>query len=96
MFYETAKNDHGLPYNPIKAIVAPRPIGWIISMSGKGEINLAPYSFFNAVSDSPRIVLFSTERINVTAIASRYLAAPRRSHSDNLSNAQPQRVCVPL
>ncbi|TMJ32416.1 MAG: flavin reductase family protein [Alphaproteobacteria bacterium] len=61
MFYETAKNDHGLPYNPIKAIVAPRPIGWIISMSGKGEINLAPYSFFNAVSDNPPIVLFSSE-----------------------------------
>jgi flavin reductase (DIM6/NTAB) family NADH-FMN oxidoreductase RutF len=61
MFYETAKNDHGLPHNPIKAIVAPRPIGWITSMSAKGEINLAPYSFFNAVSDNPPIVLFSSE-----------------------------------
>jgi flavin reductase (DIM6/NTAB) family NADH-FMN oxidoreductase RutF len=61
MFYETAKNDHGLPRNPFKAIVAPRPIGWITSMSAKGEINLAPYSFFNAVSDDPPIVLFSSE-----------------------------------
>jgi flavin reductase (DIM6/NTAB) family NADH-FMN oxidoreductase RutF len=61
MFYETAKNDHGLPRNPLKAIVAPRPIGWITSMSAKGEINLAPYSFFNAVSDEPPIVLFSSE-----------------------------------
>src|SRR5205085_9322890 len=61
MFYETANNDHGLPYNPFKAIVAPRPIGWITSMSAKGEINLAPYSFFNAVSDDPPIVLFSSE-----------------------------------
>ena len=61
MFYETAKNDHGLPHNPIKAIVAPRPVGWITSMSAKGEINLAPYSFFNAVSDNPPIVLFSSE-----------------------------------
>ncbi len=61
MFYETAKNDHGLPRNPLKAIVAPRPIGWITSMSAKGEINLAPYSFFNAVSDNPPIVLFSSE-----------------------------------
>ena len=42
------KNDHGLPHDPFKAIVAPRPIGWITSMSAKGEINLAPYSFFNA------------------------------------------------
>ena len=61
MFYETAKNDHGLARNPLKAIVAPRPIGWITSMSAKGEINLAPYSFFNAVSDDPPIVLFSSE-----------------------------------
>src|SRR5438105_13346664 len=61
MFYETANNDHGLPYNPFKAIVAPRPIGWITSMSAQGEINLAPYSFFNAVSDDPPIVLFSSE-----------------------------------
>jgi flavin reductase (DIM6/NTAB) family NADH-FMN oxidoreductase RutF len=61
MFYETAKNNHGLPRNPLKAIVAPRPIGWITSMSARGEINLAPYSFFNAVSDDPPIVLFSSE-----------------------------------
>jgi flavin reductase (DIM6/NTAB) family NADH-FMN oxidoreductase RutF len=61
MFYDTAKNDHGLPRDPFKAIVSPRPIGWITSMSPKGEINLAPYSFFNAVSDDPPIVLFSSE-----------------------------------
>jgi len=61
MFYDTAKNDHGLPRNPFKAIVAPRPIGWITSMNAKGEINLAPYSFFNAVSDDPPVVLFSSE-----------------------------------
>jgi flavin reductase (DIM6/NTAB) family NADH-FMN oxidoreductase RutF len=61
MFYETAKNDHGLARNPLKAIVAPRPIGWITSMSAKGDINLAPYSFFNAVSDDPPMVLFSSE-----------------------------------
>ncbi|MGE0749804.1 MAG: flavin reductase family protein [Variibacter sp.] len=61
MFYETAKNDHGLPYDPVKAIVAPRPIGWITSIGAKGEINLAPYSFFNALSTRPPIVCFSSE-----------------------------------
>ncbi|HET9904585.1 MAG TPA: flavin reductase family protein [Xanthobacteraceae bacterium] len=61
MFYEVAKNDHGLPYDPIKAIVAPRPIGWITSISARGEINLAPYSFFNAFSTRPPIVGFSSE-----------------------------------
>jgi flavin reductase (DIM6/NTAB) family NADH-FMN oxidoreductase RutF len=61
MFYEPPKNDHGLPRDPFKAIVAPRPVGWITSMNAKGEINLAPYSFFNAVSDDPPIVLFSSD-----------------------------------
>ena len=61
MFYDTPKNDHGLPRDPFKAIVAPRPIGWITSMSAKGEINLAPYSFFNGVTDKPPIVMFSSE-----------------------------------
>src|SRR5262247_3883376 len=61
MFYETSKNDHGLPRDPFKAIVSPRPVGWITSMSSNGEINLAPYSFFNAVSDGPPIVMFSSD-----------------------------------
>ncbi len=61
MFYETRKNDHGLPRDPFKAIVSPRPVGWITSMSKKGEVNLAPYSFFNAVSDDPPIVMFSSD-----------------------------------
>src|SRR5215470_19242002 len=62
MFYDTRKkNDHGLPHDPFKAIVAPRPIGWITSMSAKGEINLAPYSWFNGVSSRPPMVMFSSE-----------------------------------
>lgn len=55
MFYEAHK-PHGLPHNPFKAIVAPRPIGWISTVSEDGTFNLAPYSFFNAVSDTPPIV----------------------------------------
>jgi len=61
LFYRTDTNDHGLPHNPFKAIVAPRPIGWISSMSKKGEINLSPYSFFNAVADRPPMVVFSSD-----------------------------------
>ena len=48
--------DHGLPYNPFKAIVSPRPIGWISSVSKDGKPNLAPYSFFNAISELPPMV----------------------------------------
>lgn len=61
MFYDAGKNDHGLPHDPFKAIVAPRPIGWITSMNAKGEINLAPYSYFNGVSSRPPVVMFSSE-----------------------------------
>ena len=59
MFYEPDKNDHGMRYNPIKACVVPRPIGWITSMSEDGLINLAPFSFFNALSYDPPYVCFS-------------------------------------
>jgi flavin reductase (DIM6/NTAB) family NADH-FMN oxidoreductase RutF len=61
MFYEPHKRNHGLPHDPFKAIVAPRPIGWITSLSANGEINLAPYSFFNGVSTDPPMVMFSSE-----------------------------------
>ena len=60
MFYEVAKG-HGLPHDPFKALVAPRPIGWISAMSAKGEVNLSPYSYFNAFSDRPHIVGFSSD-----------------------------------
>ncbi|CUB00414.1 flavin reductase family protein [Pannonibacter indicus] len=60
MFYDTVSNAHGLVFNPFKALVAPRPIGWISSLSAEGMANLAPYSFFNAVADTPPIVMFSS------------------------------------
>lgn len=59
MFYEPS-NGHGLPHNPFKAIVAPRPIGWISTRAEDGLPNLAPYSFFNAVADQPPLVMFSS------------------------------------
>jgi flavin reductase (DIM6/NTAB) family NADH-FMN oxidoreductase RutF len=61
MFYEPDKRDHGLPYDPFKAIVAPRPIGWITSMNAKGEVNLAPYSFFNGIGSRPALIMFASE-----------------------------------
>lgn len=58
MFYETGRDDHGLPYSPIKACVLPRPIGWISTMDAAGRVNLAPFSFFNLVSERPPLVMF--------------------------------------
>ncbi len=60
MFYTTDTNRHGLSHDPFKAIVSPRPIGWIGSKGSDGSINLAPYSFFNAISDRPKLVMFSS------------------------------------
>lgn len=59
MFYDTAKNNHGLRHTPLKALVAPRPIGWISTLDRDGVANLAPFSFFNLVSDRPPCVMFS-------------------------------------
>ena len=58
MFYDAIRNDHGFSFDPFKAIVAPRPIGWISTYSVTGVRNLAPYSFFNAISDNPHYVAF--------------------------------------
>jgi flavin reductase (DIM6/NTAB) family NADH-FMN oxidoreductase RutF len=58
-FYEP-RLGHGLPHDPFKAIVAPRPIGWISSVGPEGGTNLAPYSFFNAFCDTPPIIGFSS------------------------------------
>lgn len=60
MFYNTAENRHGLSHDPFKAIVSPRPIGWIGSVSSSGAFNLAPYSFFNVICDTPKLVMFSS------------------------------------
>lgn len=63
MFYNVLTEHHGLAHDPFKAIVAPRPIGWISSLDEGGVPNLAPYSFFNGVSDNPHIVMFSSAGI---------------------------------
>ena len=59
MYYEPARNDHGLPRDPFKSLIVPRPIGWISTVSRDGVLNLAPYSFFNGVSTGPAIVMFA-------------------------------------
>jgi flavin reductase (DIM6/NTAB) family NADH-FMN oxidoreductase RutF len=60
MHYDTALRNHGLPHDPFKALVVPRPIGWVATIGKDGVANLAPYSFFNAVSDRPPMVMFSS------------------------------------
>ena len=59
MFYEP-KNGYPFKLNPFNALIIPRPIGWISSLSKNGIFNLAPYSFFNAVAYVPPQIMFST------------------------------------
>lgn len=60
MFYKISGNQHGLPHDPFNACIIPRPIGWITTQDKNGNLNLAPYSYFNAVSDSPPMIMFAS------------------------------------
>ena len=61
MHYDPRGEAHGLPHDPITALVVPRPIGWITTVSATGVVNLAPYSFFNLIAGKPPFVMFSSE-----------------------------------
>ena len=58
MFFDDHRK-HGLRHNPFKALVAPRPIAWVSSVSPGGVANLAPFSYFNACADRPPTVMFA-------------------------------------
>jgi len=62
MYYEPGKTPHGLPYDPYKACVVPRPIGWISTRSADGVDNLAPYSQFQNLGFNPPMVMFSANQ----------------------------------
>lgn len=57
--YQPAQG-HGLAHDPLNAIIAPRPIGWISSRNAAGQRNLAPYSFFNLFNYRPPIIGFAS------------------------------------
>ncbi|WP_024550719.1 flavin reductase family protein [Siccibacter turicensis] len=59
-YYYEPQQGHGLPHDPLNAIVGPRPIGWIASLDAEGRRNLAPYSFFNCFNYRPPIIGFSS------------------------------------
>ena len=74
MFYEPKK---GIPFDidPFKSLIFPRPIGWISSVNKKGIANLAPYSYFNAVTDEPPQIMFCSNG-----------ASSHYKYKDSLSN----------
>ncbi len=62
MYYDPEKDDHGLPHNPFKSCVVPRPIGWISTISPTGIHNLAPYSQFQNLTFDPPYVMFAANQ----------------------------------
>ncbi len=56
MFYRTDQH-HGLPRDPLKSCIVPRPIGWLTTLDGEGGVNLAPFSFFNGIASDPPLVV---------------------------------------
>ncbi|MBV1693651.1 MAG: flavin reductase family protein [Hyphomicrobiales bacterium] len=66
MYYDAIENRHGLRHDPFKALIVPRPIGWISTTSKAGVANLAPYSFFNAVGDRPHYVVIGSGGVKDT------------------------------
>ncbi len=62
MFYEPGVTPHGLPHNPFKSCIVPRPIGWISTTSRDGADNLAPYSQFQMVNFDPPMLMFSANQ----------------------------------
>ena len=79
MFYEPSADPQALPLpiDPFKSLVVPRPIGWVTTMSPQGEVNLAPFSFFNAVGDAPPMVAFAPQG-----------RKPDRPMKDSLANVE--------
>jgi flavin reductase (DIM6/NTAB) family NADH-FMN oxidoreductase RutF len=59
-YYYEPSQGHGLPHNPLNAIIGPRPIGWISTRGKDGGLNLAPYSFFNAFAYTPPVIGFAS------------------------------------
>ncbi|APX24010.1 MAG: flavin reductase family protein [Rhodobacteraceae bacterium] len=78
MFYRPEEG-HGLPHNPFNAIVTPRPIGWISTRGTLGD-NLAPYSFFNAVSYVPPQVMFASTSVKEDRGDTKDTVAQLREH----------------
>lgn len=94
MFYKTDENKHGLAHDPFKAIVSPRPIAWV-GTKGKGGVrNLAPYSFFTAIADVPKLIMFSSSgykdsvrNIEDTGVFTLSLAGAELIDAMNISSA---------
>ena len=96
-YYEPA-NGHGLKHDPFNAIIAPRPIGWISSRDARGDVNLAPYSFFNAFNYHPPIIGFSSTAWKDSVAehpGDRRVRLESRDHGSGAADERDRRACRP-
>jgi flavin reductase (DIM6/NTAB) family NADH-FMN oxidoreductase RutF len=59
MQIDPAQHKQSDNYKLLTNLVVPRPIAWVTSMNEAGEINLAPFSFFNALGSDPIYIIIS-------------------------------------
>ncbi len=71
MYIDTQSFSEHFQYDPFKAMVAPRPIGWISTRSVQGQANLAPYSFFNAICGQPPMLMFVSHGLKDSLVNAR-------------------------
>ncbi len=76
MFYKIG-DPHGLAHDPFKSCIVPRPIGWVSTVSEKGVVNLAPFSFFNGLASDPPLVMIAINGYQ-----------PHGSEKDTLANIE--------
>lgn len=98
MYYDTEarttdRNNAGLPWNPFKGLVAPRPIGWLSTISKTGVVNVAPYSYFQAVADNPDIVMFSATPAMYEVNGQRHFRTVDRKDSETNALETGEFVC---
>jgi flavin reductase (DIM6/NTAB) family NADH-FMN oxidoreductase RutF len=61
MRFDVASLSEGEAYKLLSSAVVPRPIAWLSTLNTNGSVNLAPFSFFNAVSSNPPMIAVSIE-----------------------------------
>ena len=91
MYYEPGRVPHGLPHDPFKSCVVPRPIGWISTIDRDGNHNLAPYSQFQNVTFNPPIVMFGANQDSKGVRKDAVGAVTRRSAETGRSRVQRHR-----
>ena len=74
MTFIDALDPRNLKPSLFNSVVAPRPIGWVSTIDARQRVNLAPFSYFNAVAPAPPMVMFACN------------APPDRAEKDTVAN----------